>query len=184
MKEIEGHTSGFEKQVLNAASNIPIDYNPEGWENLSKQLDADLPVIEPKISQSLKLWLISIGVSTVLVVLLFSTYPGRAMNTLNETNNKKLGPREEFQLEWTPSRHDQDNTSFPEDRDLENKLSKSKKYKNDSIKNVFSLEEQSRQKSKIDIGKKNDEVSKVKTDSTAIQFQPKQEEKDSIFIFW
>ncbi len=44
MLEHTNYTDALRKEVVETVSRIPIEYNPEGWEKLSKQLDAELPV--------------------------------------------------------------------------------------------------------------------------------------------
>lgn len=44
MLEHTDYTDALRKEVVETVSRIPIEYNPQGWEKLSKQLDAELPV--------------------------------------------------------------------------------------------------------------------------------------------
>ena len=44
MLEHTDYTDALRKEVVETVSRIPIEYNPKGWEKLSKQLDAELPV--------------------------------------------------------------------------------------------------------------------------------------------
>lgn len=183
MSEFEGHTSGFEKQVLDASSNIPVDYNPKGWENLSKQLDVELPLGgKTMISASLKLWLISIGVSTVFVILLLTNYSGQEVNSMTKMKGSKSGTGTIFYQVPTP--WNQEISTFPKALSIEGKLTKSRVYAHDSIMNDFSLDERSNQRTAIGLGEKKDKASKIQSDSVAIRFQPKHVEKDTLFIFW
>lgn len=182
MSKFEGFNNVFEKQVLDVVSNIPVEYNPKGWENLSKQLDAELPLNETKISASLKLWLISMGVSTILVILLLTNYSGRATNSITEKKDVKSGAGAKLHLEPTTS--NQEKRVFPKAWNLEDELTKPKKNTHDSIMNDFSVVGWPNQLMKIALDKEKDEVLLIHKDSTELRFQPKQEEKDTVFIFW
>ncbi|MCH2224241.1 MAG: hypothetical protein MK066_05675 [Crocinitomicaceae bacterium] len=194
MKEFEGDINLFEKQVLKAVSDIPVDYNPKGWEKLSKQLDAEIPVSDGAGgggvggNASLKAWLIGLGISVTLIITGFvainwkgthkgGNSEGRLKNEIVEMETMVIGMKNSsFESVDVPvcmgkySQHVMRSGNF---------LRSSVAYLN--IRQVV------RGVNRQEVNGKEEEVEsydKIFPMLDSISVKPPKAERDSLFIFW
>lgn len=183
MTEHYDYNDALKQQVVESVSRIPIEYTPQGWEKLSKELDAELPVNGGKTTSILNTKLTRFGTSLTLVTLFLSLTPS-SEQILTTSTGKIEKSEKNYSLPVQPESEEMTIISPSQKTDP-----KSKTMGSDQFEYLHSNQQKKKGSSGSEVLRKSS-IQRSKTssstvihDSSMVKPHPK-EEDDSIFIFW
>lgn len=181
MLEHTDYTDALRKEVVETVSRIPIEYNPKGWEKLSKQLDAELPISKGgKTGFNMNGKWIRFSVLLTIAVLVLSVTQGSepVSSSISTTEQKNV----EQEMEVQEAIEDLSHSHTPKDLRSKNSAETisssehSNKQLNSSSQGDISVLDQS------EIG--NRKMTPATQVDTSVYIPKTEQKEDSVFIFW
>lgn len=173
MLEQTNYNDALRREVVETISRIPIEYNPEGWEKLSKQLDAELPVNGGRNGSNMNgSWMRFFVLPVTALLVLSLTHGSQPTSGVRSKVNQVSPQTDSKEMILTDSESTTTNNDFNKKSEGMNEthLSNEATIKMDAqpLGNGKTIDEQAHSTSQVD----------------TLSKQSKTGEEDSLFIFW